>query len=58
MAALAGEEREPDCACLRTDVDIYDASYCDLHNTSSEWNRRQSAETMVERYEPYLQDVA
>jgi hypothetical protein len=33
---------EPPCECLRTDVDFYDDSFCELHNPRSAWNRSQS----------------
>lgn len=29
-----GDEPEPDCECVRTDVDMYDAGGCPLHGTS------------------------
>lgn len=45
------DAREPECQCFRTDVDIFDASLCELHNASSEWNARLRAVTLVERYE-------
>jgi hypothetical protein len=36
-------EYEPDCDCFRTDVDAYDATFCDVHNPNSRWNRDHRA---------------
>ena len=59
MEALCGEEREPDCNCFQTDVDMFDAILCDLHNDSSEWNlRRRAEERIIPQCQPYIQKGA
>jgi hypothetical protein len=33
------EADEPQCECTQTDVDEYDASYCEYHRGDSDYNR-------------------
>lgn len=35
------EEPEPGCTCSQTDVDLFDARGCELHDQRSSWNYRQ-----------------
>jgi hypothetical protein len=49
---------EPECSCTQSDVDMFDARGCELHDSRSKWNRRRRAVTMVERYETYMPEVA
>ena len=46
-------DREPDCECTQTDVDLFDASGCELHDPHSPYNVRLRALTGVERLEAY-----
>ncbi len=45
------ESREPECECRQTDVDLFDARGCELHDSSSPWNERMRAVTAVQEYE-------
>lgn len=49
---------EPKCNCHQTDVDMFDARVCELHDAHSQWNRRHRSVTAVERLEQYLPEVA
>ncbi len=35
------DEPEPECTCHQTDVDLFDARGCELHDSRSGWNYRQ-----------------
>ena len=37
--AVQAMEDEPACARRRSDVDLFDASDCEVHNPESSWNR-------------------
>ena len=41
---------EPPCSCMQTDVYLFDARGCELHDENSAWNVAQRAETDGERY--------
>jgi hypothetical protein len=51
--AIADEEPEPDCQCRQTDVDLFDARGCGLHDPDSPWNQRRRAITEVAKFEQY-----
>jgi hypothetical protein len=44
---------EPPCHCQQVDVDRDDATYCDLHYSQSDWNRRLRAVTAAQEYERF-----
>ena len=44
-------EAEPQCSCHQTDVDLFDAAGCDVHDSNSPWNVRLRAVTSVQIYE-------
>jgi hypothetical protein len=50
------ESQEPECECQRTDVDLFDAAGCELHNPASPWNVRLRALTAIQQYEQQHQD--
>lgn len=39
LAALDPRNYEPECTCMRVDVDLYDSRGCELCDQQSEWNR-------------------
>jgi hypothetical protein len=39
------ETQEPECECRQTDVDLFDARGCELHDSGSRWNERPRAVT-------------
>jgi hypothetical protein len=43
-------ESEPECQCVQSDVDLFDARGCDLHDPNSIWNARLRAVSTVQRY--------
>jgi hypothetical protein len=45
------ECQEPECECRQSDVDMFDAAGCELHNPNSPWNVRMRAVTAVQEYE-------
>jgi hypothetical protein len=42
------ESQEPECECRQTDVDLFDATGCELHNPASPWNVQLRAVTAVQ----------
>jgi hypothetical protein len=50
-AVEAVENEEPECECQQTEVDLFDAAGCELHNPASPWNMRQREVTAVQEYE-------
>jgi hypothetical protein len=52
------EDQEPRCTCTQTDVDLFDARGCELHDPESWWNVALRAVTPAERYEQYEPVVA
>lgn len=49
LADIDPRNHEPDCTCVRVDVDLYDASYCDFCNDQSDWNRECRTWDRLER---------
>ena len=49
------ELREPECECAQTDVDLFDAAGCELHDPRSRYNR---ALTLVDKLDRYESEVA
>jgi hypothetical protein len=47
------EDQEPGCTCTQTDVDLFDARGCELHDPNSWWNVALRAVTPVQVYETY-----
>lgn len=47
------EDQEPGCTCTQTDVDLFDARGCELHDPESFWNVDLRAVTTREQYEQY-----
>jgi hypothetical protein len=45
------ESQEPNCECRQTDVDLFDARGCELHDSSSPWNLRMRAVRAIQEYE-------
>jgi hypothetical protein len=45
------EAPEPECECRQTDVDLFDARGCALHDPDSRWNVAQRGVSDVARYE-------
>jgi hypothetical protein len=60
MLVCAGclELSEPDCECHQTDVDLFDAFDCPVHDPNSPWNVRLRAVTAVQMYEQMEGEVA
>lgn len=52
---VEAEEAEPACSCTQTDVDLFDARGCELHDDRSDWNVARRAVTATQRY---YQEVA
>ena len=50
------EGQEPECECQQTDVDLFDAAGCELHNPASPWNVRLRAVTAIQQYEQQHQE--
>ena len=50
-------DREPPCTCQQTDVDLFDARGCELHDESSAWNTAYRAVTVAERYYEAMEDT-
>jgi hypothetical protein len=50
-AVEAVEGQEPECECHQSDVDLFDAVGCELHNPASPWNVRLRAVTVDQEYE-------
>ena len=47
------ESDEPPCECYQTDVDEFDASFCEYHRHSSPYNREHNRlEAAIERLTP------
>jgi hypothetical protein len=57
-AVEAVENQEPECQCHRSDVDLFDAASCEVHNPASSWNVRLRAVTAVQEYEATPQNAA
>ena len=55
-AVAVVESQEPECECRQTDVDLFDAAGCELHNPASPWNVRLRAVTAIQQYEQQHQD--
>ena len=51
-AILNGEE--PECTCSQSDVDLFDARGCELHDDASRWNRIRRSITAVRKHEPAM----
>ena len=49
--AAEGLSMEPECECRQTDVDLFDARGCELHDPNSPYHVRLRALTAVERLE-------
>ena len=52
------ELKEPECECHQTDVDLFDAFDCPVHDPNSPWNVRLRAVTAVQMYEELEGEVA
>ena len=51
------ESQEPECACSQSDVDVFDARGCPLHDGNSSWNSRLRALTLIREYEAATQSA-
>lgn len=51
------ESQEPECQCTQSDVDVFDARGCPLHDGDSAWNLRLRALSLVEEYEAATQSA-
>ena len=51
-------EREPECDCQQTDVDLFDARGCELHDSESPWNVRLRAVTSMQQYDEAMGETA
>ena len=49
-AVEAVESQEPECECSQTDVDLFDPRGCEYHDSTSPWNVRRRAVTMIQQY--------
>lgn len=49
-AIVWAEQDEPECGCRQTDVDLFDAEGCGIHDVNSPWNERLRAVTAVQQY--------
>jgi hypothetical protein len=47
-------ELEPPCSCHQTDVDLFDARGCELHDSTSAWNARTPATMDITVWDVYL----
>ena len=56
-AVEAVESQEAECECRQSDVDMYDAAGCELHNPASPWNVRRRAVAAIQQYEATSQDT-
>ncbi len=57
-----GEEKaiansEPDCTCHQSDVDLFDPSGCEYHDSESNWNMARRAASASEDYDRAMEEA-
>ena len=50
------ESQEPECECRQTDVDMFAALGCELHDPASPWNVRLRTFRAIQQYDQDRED--